>query len=164
MYDTGKKTNTIVNRIEESKEFIMKRFKILTLSLMIFSMALLVGCSSDNTNDANDTSGTNEINADISLESINSLKDAANSIVAKVDKATVPDGEEERKNQFFELKKELNSVEDQLDMYDDYLDSQYEQGALSHEQYKKWEKKLDEYEDKIDAAEDKLEKTFGMAD
>ncbi|MGN1166320.1 MAG: hypothetical protein ACI4S2_07855 [Lachnospiraceae bacterium] len=166
----------------------MKKFKFLVLSLMMCLISLLAGCSSNTTSSATKTNDANEIadnnstandtvtetpdqgneqkvqNENISVESIASLKETIDNVIAKVDKATPYENSEKRKNQFFELKKELNAVEEQLDVYDDYLDSQYQQGTLSYEDYKKWEQKLDEAEDKIDAAEDKLERTFGIKD
>lgn len=188
MYDTGKKTNTICEIKEREDYIIMKKSGFLTLPLMLLVISLLVGCGSNNTNgtdNMNNTGNTNDTgsvanntalenesqgseqkvqNGNISLESITSLKETINNVIAKVDKVTPLENTEERKNQYFNLKKELNSVEEQLDVYDDYLDSQYQQGTLSREDYKKWEQKLDEAEDKIDAAEDKLERTFGIKD
>lgn len=182
----------------------MKKFKILLMSLMMISVLVLWGCSSNGTNNtevgdgnntvnttdnADDTGNTNTTdnmnndnnnnsvvanpsqnntqqmqNENISIDSIDSIKETVDNAVSKVEKVTVPDGEEERKNQFFNIKEELNSLEDQLDMYDDYLDAQYRQGNISYDDYKKWERKLDELENKLDAAEDKLERMFGIED
>lgn len=97
-------------------------------------------------------------------DTVESLSKDVDEVTAKIDSATPPQKEDEKRTKFFALKDELELVEDRIDAYDDYLESQQKRGSLSYKDYKSQERLLDDLEDKLDASEDKLERTFGIYD
>lgn len=97
-------------------------------------------------------------------DTVESLSKEVDKVTAKVDSATIPKDQNEKRTNFYALKDELDSVEDRIDAYDDYMESQRKQGKLSYDDYKKQERQLDDLEDRLDAFEDILEKNFGIYD
>ncbi|MCI8409000.1 MAG: hypothetical protein HFJ09_06980 [Lachnospiraceae bacterium] len=121
----------------------------------------------DNIEDA----GTVQQSADVKPIATNAVSDTVESlskevdkITAKVDSATIPKDQNEKRTNFYALKDELDLVEDRIDAYDDYIESQQKQGNLSYDDYKNQERQLDDLEDRLDASEDKLERNFGIYD
>ena len=109
----------------------------------------------------NDSNQTEASSTDDTLET---LETAVNDAVKKADAAKPSGSASEKREQFFTLKHELESVEDRLDYYDDDIEMQYRQGELSLEDYRSQEHSLELLEDQLDRAEDNLEYTFGMDD
>lgn len=109
----------------------------------------------------NDSNQTEDSSTGDTLET---LETAVNDAVKKADAAKPSGSASEKREQFFTLKHELESVEDRLDYYDDDIEMQYRQGELSLEDYRSQEHSLELLEDQLDRAEDNLEYTFGMDD
>lgn len=99
-----------------------------------------------------------------SADTLETLEKAVTDAVAKVDKAKASSSFEENRTKFFELKNELEAVEDRLDRFDDDIEYQYKQGSITLDDYRSQERSLEALEDDLDLAEDKLEYTFGMDD
>ena len=92
------------------------------------------------------------------------LETAVNDAVKEAEAAKPSGSASEKREQFFNLKHELENVENRLDYYDDDIEMQYRQGELSLEDYRSQEHSLELLEDQLDRAEDTLEYTFGMDD
>lgn len=108
--------------------------------------------------------GSNQTEASSTGDTLETLETAANDAVKKAEAARPSGSASEKREQFFTLKHELESVEDRLDYYDDDIEMQYRQGELSLEDYRSQEHSLELLEDQLDRAEDNLEYTFGMDD
>lgn len=102
-----------------------------------------------------DTSG----NADFA-----SLSAAVQEMTAKADSAKPSGTAREQREQYYNLKKEMDDIDHQLDLYDDKLESQYRNGELSASEYRSQEKDIDKLEDALGASEDRLEILFGIDD
>ena len=107
---------------------------------------------------------SNQTEASSTGDTLETLETAVNDAVKKADAAKPSGSASEKREQFFTLKHELESVEDRLDYYDDDIEMQYRQGALSLEDYRSQEHSLELLEDQLNRAEDNLEYTFGMDD
>ncbi len=107
---------------------------------------------------------SNQTEASSTGDTLETLETAVNDAVKKADAAKPSGSASEKREQFFTLKHELESVEDRLDYYDDDIEMQYRQGELSLEDYRSQEHSLELLEDQLDRAEDNLEYTFGMDD
>ena len=107
---------------------------------------------------------SNQTEASSTGDTLETLETAVNDAVKKADAAKPSGSASEKREQFFTLKHELESVEDRLDYYDDDIEMQYSQGELSLEDYRSQEHSLELLEDQLDRAEDNLEYTFGMDD
>ena len=107
---------------------------------------------------------SNQTEAPSTGDTLETLETAVNDAVKKADAAKPSGSASEKREQFFTLKHELESVEDRLDYYDDDIEMQYRQGELSLEDYRSQEHSLELLEDQLDRAEDNLEYTFGMDD
>ncbi|HIW84503.1 MAG TPA: hypothetical protein H9873_09285 [Candidatus Dorea gallistercoris] len=118
--------------------------------------------SGQQTDQAAQSSGqTAALTSDDTLET---LEQAVNDVVAKAESAQPSGSAQENRDQFFSLKDELKSVENRLDLFDNTIESQYWQGTLSLDNYRSQERTLEVLEDQLDMAEDRLEYTFGMDD
>ena len=95
---------------------------------------------------------------------LDTLETAVNDAVKEAEAAKPSGSAGEKREQFFNLKHELENVENRLDYYDDDIEMQYRQGELSLEDYRSQEHSLELLEDQLDRAEDTLEYTFGMDD
>lgn len=107
---------------------------------------------------------SNQTEASSTGDTLETLETAVNDAIKKADAAKPSGSASEKREQFFTLKHELESVEDRLDYYDDDIEMQYRQGELSLEDYRSQEHSLELLEDQLDRAEDNLEYTFGMDD
>lgn len=116
------------------------------------------------TDKPNNVEATDATDNHVPSDTVESLTKDVKKVIQKADAATPSGNADEKKTKFFELKDELDLVEDRLDDYDDYIESQYKRGSLSYEDYKKQERSLSDLEDKLDVSEDKLERTFGIYD
>lgn len=106
-----------------------------------------------------DNGGT--ASGDVTIESLTEQVDTA---VAAADGATPAGTDEEKIQQYFEIKSELDKADRVLDDYDNTLEDQYRSGTLSRDDYRTLERQLEALEDKLDNAEDKLEVVFGIDD
>ena len=97
-------------------------------------------------------------------DTIDSLTKAVADTIAKADSATPSGTDQENQTRFFDLKHELDALDNKLDSHDDYLEAQYKQNLLSHEEYRSQKKQLEKLENDLDNAEDRLEKTFRIDD
>lgn len=97
-------------------------------------------------------------------DTLDTLETAVNDAVKEAEAAKPSGSAGEKREQFFNLKHELENVENRLDYYDDDIEMQYRQGELSLEDYRSQEHSLELLEDQLDRAEDTLEYTFGMDD
>ena len=114
--------------------------------------------------DDNKEKSSSQAAASSTGDTLETLETAVNDAVKKADAAKPSGSASEKREQFFTLKHELESVEDRLDYYDDDIEMQYRQGELSLEDYRSQEHSLELLEDQLDRAEDTLEYTFGMDD
>ena len=106
----------------------------------------------------------NNTAAGSSGDTLDTLETAVSDAVKKVNSAKPSGSASDKRDQFFTLKHELESMEDRLDYYDDDMEAQYRQGSLSLEDYRAQEHSLELLENQLDMAEDTLEYTFGMDD
>lgn len=126
----------------------------------------------ESTNQSEEVSQTASVSADerenvtkdASPDTIDSLTKEVSKVAKKVDAAQPSKEKEKKQTEFFQLKEELDVVEERLDAYEDSIESQYRQGSISYEEYKSEEKQLDALEDKLEKWEDKLESSFGLDD
>ncbi len=108
-----------------------------------------------------DNASTGDITETVTLESLTNLVEAA---VNKVDTTKPAGTTDEIQTTFFNIKHELDAIDNQIDSFDDYLESQLRQGLITRDEYRLQEAELEELEDKLDNAEDRLEISFGMDD
>lgn len=107
---------------------------------------------------------TTDERKDVSADTVESLTKEVDKVVKKIDAATPSKDKEKKETVFFQLKEELDIVEDRIDAYEDCVESQYRQGSISYEDYKKKEQQLEVLENKLDKWEDKLESSFRLDD
>ena len=108
------------------------------------------------------TAGVEQPEAAQETPTIKELTDKVNAYLEKV-KAAIPSADEnEKMEQFFELKKEEETLERELDRYEDDLEVQYRNGSLNREDYRTLEREAERLEEQLDDAEDTLERTFKM--
>lgn len=156
----GNQDNTSYNKLEERVEQLEQE------------VASLKKASTDNSKNNVDTADSADNTADTAADTsknattdtIESLTKAVDEVTAKTDSATPSGNTDEKTTQFFNLKDELDLIDQRLDSYEDYIESQYKQSNLSYDDYRNEERALKELEDKLDASEDKLERTFGIYD
>lgn len=95
---------------------------------------------------------------------IQDFSDRADDLIARVDKADVPNDRDTRIDAFFDLDSEFNALELEMDTYEDQQEGEYRSGSLSWDDYRALELQLEQIEDKLDTAQDKLEARFGVDD
>ena len=114
--------------------------------------------------DDNKEKSSSQAAASSTGDTLDTLETAVNDAVKEAEAAKPSRSASEKREQFFNLKHELENVENRLDYYDDDIEMQYRQGELSLEDYRSQEHSLELLEDQLDRAEDTLEYTFGMDD
>lgn len=114
--------------------------------------------------DDNKEKSSSQAAASSTGDTLDTLETVVNDAVKEAEAAKPSGSASEKRERFFTLKHELESVEDRLDYYDDDIEMQYRQGELSLEDYRSQEHSLELLEDQLDRAEDTLEYTFGMDD
>lgn len=83
-------------------------------------------------------------------------------IISRVEN-TMPTGtSEEQQTQFFDLKNEIEALENRLDDFDDQVEKSFNTNGITQEEYKKLEQELENLEELLESAENKLEFAFGM--
>lgn len=97
-------------------------------------------------------------------ETLDSLRKAVEDVIAKVNSATPSGTIEENRTKFFDLKSELDALENELDSHEDYLEAQYRQNLISYEECRSQEKELEKLENNLENAEDRLEIAFRIDD
>ena len=97
-------------------------------------------------------------------DTLESLEEAVNDIVLKIDDVSVSGTADEKREAFFKLNNELQEVDNQLDYYDENTENDFEQGRLSYDEARELEYKIEQLEDLLDRAEDTLEYKFGYDD
>ena len=164
--------------------FYMMKLKVtLILTLLAFS---LVGCgmtttvedTADNVkddientmdpnkdNDANMNNGaTGDTTNGGSMESLDTLKKSVSEAVTKVNEVKASGSTETDRTKYFELKQELDKLDDRLESLEDSLENKHRDGNLSFEEYRSQEREIEKLEDELDNAEDRLESAFGFDD
>lgn len=156
----------------------MKKIR-LTALVMIFVFAFtLMGCAAGNDAEkeeleakveqleqqVTDLQRSSGQEASSTGDTLDTLETAVNDAVKEAEAAKPSGSASEKREQFFNLKHELENVENRLDYYDDDIEMQYRQGELSLEDYRSQEHSLELLEHQLDMAEDTLEYTFGMDD
>lgn len=133
------------------------------LSLIVLLTLTIAGCTTtvDETYADREKELENKITEDETLES---LEKTVKNIIAKVDSATPSGTVEENRTKFFDLKSELDTLENELDSHEDYLETQYNQDLISYEEYRAQEKELEKLENDLENAEDRLEMKFRIDD
>lgn len=69
---------------------------------------------------------------------------------------------QEQREQFYNLKGEIDLVENELDALEDDLEAQYHSGSLDASSYQDSDRQIDALEDQLDRCEDQLELIFGI--
>lgn len=101
---------------------------------------------------------------DMQNDTVESLTELVEEFVARAE-ASKPEGtEQEQMNQFLDLKREGNDIEERLDLYEDKLEQKYRNGEISREEYRAEERKIEALEDRLDGAVDTLEAAYGIKD
>ena len=101
---------------------------------------------------------------DMQNDTVDKLTELVEEFVARAE-ASKPEGtEHEQMNQFLDLKREGNDIEERLDLYEDKLEQKYRNGEISREEYRAEERKIEALEDRLDGAEDTLEAAYGIKD
>lgn len=95
---------------------------------------------------------------------LDSLRKAVKNTIAKIDSATPSGTVEENRTKFFDLKSELDALENELDTHENYLKAQYRQDIISYEECRSQEKELEKLENDLENAEHRLEMIFRMDD
>lgn len=117
----------------------------------------------DNTvNNATENTGNNS--DDGSVESLDTLKKAVNEAVTKVNEVKASGTTEEDRTRFFELKQELDKLDDRLEALEDDIENKHKNENLSFEEYRSQEREIEKLEDELDHAEDRLESAYGFND
>ena len=101
---------------------------------------------------------------DMQNDTVDKLTELVEEFVARAE-ASKPEGtEHEQMNQFLDLKREGNDIEERLDLYEDRLEQKYRNEEISREEYRAEERKIEALEDRLDQAEDTLEAAYGIKD
>lgn len=95
---------------------------------------------------------------------LTSLTNATNEMVNKMNNAQPPNDFNQRRNQFYALKQEMQQVENQIDTTDDRAELDYKTGKMTYEEYRNLELQLDALDNQLDRAKDDLEYRFGIDD
>lgn len=114
--------------------------------------------------DTSENTGSENISENVSDDDIDSLTKAVNEVVKKANDASPSGSNDANQKKFFELKGELQEVENRLERYEDKVEDDYRQGNLSYEKARDAEIAIERLEDKLDNAEDRLENVFGYDD
>lgn len=133
------------------------------LSLIALLTLTIAGCTTtvDETYADREKELENKITEDETLES---LEKAVKNIIAKIDSATPSGTVEENRTKFFDLKSELDALENELDSHENYLEAQYRQDIITYEECRSQEKELEKLENDLENAEDCLEMKFRIDD
>lgn len=163
----------------------MKRLRFLTLFTILLSVVVFAGCEDDDDRRKEEMnrkidrleseieslkekeSGVKEetpASGNAQADTIDSIAEAVDEVTKKTDGAVPSGNAEEKRTQFFQLKRELDIVDDRLDAFEDYIEDMYKSGDITYDDYINKDKTLEELEDKLDASEDKLELNFGIDD
>lgn len=156
----GNQDNTSYNKLEERVEQLEQ--EVATLKKASTDNSINNVDITDSADNTADTPADTSKNA--TTDTIESLTKVVDEVTAKADSATPSGNTDEKTTQFFNLKDELDLIDQRLDSYEDYIESQYKQGNHSYDDYRSQKRTLKELEDKLDASEDKLERTFGIDD
>ena len=121
--------------------------------------------ASTSSNDTNDNSSVdNNDSGEFYGDTLDSLREAVDEIVQKIENADASGTADENRETFFKLNNELQDVENQLDYYEENTENDFEQGMLSYDEARELEFEIEKLEDLLDRAEDALEYTFGYDD
>lgn len=163
----------------------MKRLRFLTLFTILLSAVVFAGCEDDDDRREEEMkrkidrleseieslkekeSGIKEetpASGNAQADTIDSIAEAVDEVTKKTDGAVPSGNAEEKRTQFFQLKSELDIVDDRLDAFEDYIEDMYKSGDITYDDYINKDKTLEELEDKLDASEDRLELNFGIDD
>lgn len=118
------------------------------------------GGTSDKSTEGQDASGQSAGKS----SDYETLKAAVDAAAEKAGSVTPAGSAAEQREQYYELKNELDDIDHQLDLYDDMLEDQYRGGTLDAAAYRQQEKDIDALEDILDTTEDRLEILFGIDD
>lgn len=152
---------------------------LLCLSIMVIPLA---GCSNNDSNTEEPTT-TQEIATDVDTTDDTTVSteatDTTNSsddydfssyekkiqeVTKKINNAKTSNDASTNQSRFYELKKELDAIDNSLDSLDDTFEHAYESGDLAFDVYKKRDQSLEKLENKLDLAENALESKFGIDD
>ena len=106
--------------------------------------------------------GNNTQSSKAASYDLNSLTNATNEMVNKMNNAQPPNDFNQRRDQFYALKQEVQQVENQIDITDDKAEMDYRAGGMSYEEYRNIELQLDALDSQLDHAKDNLEYRFGI--
>lgn len=104
-----------------------------------------------------DNSGMDVYNFSYYEEQINKLS-------KKVNDAQPTSDYETNSESFYQLKTEIDDIENNLDAVGNLIENNYKADKLSFEQYRIYEKTLDALEDSLDFVEEALENKFNIDD
>jgi len=128
----------------------MKKRMLFTAGWM--AVFMLAGCAN--------SAGT----ASAEILTIEELTASVNAYLEKVKTVSPSGNEAETMGQFFELKREEESLERELDRYENDLEARYRNGSLSRDDYLILERDAEHLEEQLDNTEDILERTFRIDD
>lgn len=138
----------------------MKRILIAVLCMTICFAGLLTGASA--------AGGTGVVMAPVSSEAspygLDGLVQKVDELVKRVESTQPAGTNEEKREQFFALDREIDAMDREIDGLDDKLEQDYLAGLLAWEDYRDLEHQLDKLEKRLDRAEHRLERKFGIND
>lgn len=158
----------------------MKKRVILFISC-ILALGAFTGCSNTNQDSAEATTtqeiATEQTTGSSSSASTTEASSASkddydfssyerriNAVTKKINNAKTSSNAKTNQNRFYNLKQQLDKIENDLDSLDDTFEHSYESGQMTFEVYKNRERSIEKLEDKLDLAEDALENKFGIDD
>ena len=97
-------------------------------------------------------------------DDMDSLTKAVNEAVKKANNTSPSGSNDENQKKFFEVKGELQDVDNRLERYEEKIESEFHQGNLTYEKARDAEREIERLEEKLDDAEDRLENVFGYDD
>lgn len=150
----------------------MKTITFFITSALLSAVLLLSGCNRAASPTTPESGNASAAPSNIATEklprkeefntAIQSLTFEVSDMISRVEN-TMPTGTaEEQQTQFFDLKNDVEALENRLDDFDDSIEHSYKNDGITQEEYTKLEQELENLEDLLEASENKLEFTFGM--
>lgn len=120
---------------------------------------------------ADDTSKQNSPSAEDTQQksaantpNLSALSELVQDLETRIQDTTPTGSAQEQQEQFFNLKGEIDLVEQELDALEDDLEAQYRSGSLDASAYQDSDRQIETLEDQLDQCEDQLELIFGIED